>query len=104
MAGNSTRGLFKSNHFLRANAIQVPYIPASLACSIVLVLYLYDKKCHRIESIVGAYKGVVMMVGTGDREDCSIAKETSSLFAKQWAFLTPPHVSQYQSLLQSNPC
>lgn len=48
----------------------------------VLVIYMYDKKCHRVESIVGAYKGV-MMAGRRDREDGSIAKETSSLFPKQ---------------------
>lgn len=83
MAGSSSaRGLYKSNHFLRANAIQVPYTPLSLTHSIVLVLYMYDKKCHRAESIVGAYKGV-MMAGRRDREDGSIAKETSSLFPKQ---------------------
>jgi len=80
--GSSATGLYKSNHFLRANAIQVPYIPLSLTHSIVPVLSMYDKKCHRVESIVGAYKGV-MMVGRRDREDGSIAKETSSLFPKQ---------------------
>lgn len=58
------------------------FLSVSLTHSIVLVLYMYDKKCHRVESIVAAYKGV-MMAGRRDREDGSIAKETSSLFPKQ---------------------